>query len=69
MLSWNHYEVLDKVLYHLEHDKILRMIPHKVDRKKIFDEAHSGPFHGHLRETKMHAWPVGLALLVVPDAS
>lgn len=54
VLSRNHYEVLDRVLYHLEPDKTLRVIPPEVDRKKIFDEAHSGPFGGHLRETKIH---------------
>ena len=59
MLDRNHYEVLDGVLYHLELDKTLRVIPPEVDRKKVFDEAHSGPFGGHLREAKVHgqlAW-------------
>ena len=43
-----------RVLYHPEPDKTLRVIPPEIDQKKIFDEAHSGPFGGHLRETKMH---------------
>ena len=54
VLDRNHYEVLDGVLYHLEPDKTLQVIPPEVDRRKIFDEAHSGLFSGHLREAKVH---------------
>ena len=55
------YEVVDDVLYHIEPDKILRMVVPKVERKVVFDEAHSGVLGAHLREAKIHGqyywWP------------
>ena len=47
--------VVDGVLYRLLSDKSLRLIPPIEDRRRIFDEAHSGPFGGHLRESKVHS--------------
>ena len=42
------------MLYSVEKDKTLRVIPAVGDRKGIFDEAHSGTLGGHLREAKVH---------------
>ena len=53
-LTWNQYELLEGVRYHVEHDKTLRVILLKGDRKKVFNEAHAGPFGGHLRGPKMY---------------
>ena len=36
------------VLHCVERDKSLRFIPPSSDRRKLFDEAHSGKFAGHL---------------------
>ena len=49
------YTVVDGVLYHVERDKTLRIIPPTADRRKLFLEAHEGPFPGHLREAKMYS--------------
>ena len=53
-LTKSQYELLDGVLYHVENDKTLRIIPPSTHRKKLFDEVHSGLLSGHLREAKMH---------------
>ena len=54
MLSSSSFEILDGVLYHLEKDQTLRIVLVASDRMKIFEEAQSGTFGGHLREAKIH---------------
>lgn len=54
-LTKSQYEIVDGVLYHVENDKTLRIVPASGDRRKIFDEAHAGAFGGHLQEAKMHS--------------
>ena len=49
------YEVIDNVLYHIEPDKTLRIVPPTVDRKGLFEAAHGGVLGGHLRTAKMHS--------------
>ena len=51
VLTKSSFEIIDGVLYHLEKDQTLRIA---CDRKKIFEEVHSGTFGGHLREAKIH---------------
>lgn len=53
-VAWSQYEVIEGLLYHLEPDKTLRVVLPKSDRKRVFDEAHAGPFGGHLRDAKVH---------------
>ena len=53
-LTKSQYELVDGVLYHVENDKTLRIVPPTTHRKKLFDEVHSGLLSGHLREAKMH---------------
>ena len=55
LLGHAQYTLLDGVLYHLEKDKTLRIVPPMCDRQALFEEAHSGPYGGHLRETKIHS--------------
>ena len=45
----------DGVLYRVKADKSLRIIPPAVDRQKLFEEVHAGPFSEHLREAKIHS--------------
>ena len=45
----------DGVLYRIEPDKTLRIVPPTQDRQKLFAEVHEGPFSGHLREAKVHS--------------
>ena len=47
--------MIDEVLYHVEPDKTLRIIPPSSDRHRLFRESHEGPFSGHLREAKIHS--------------
>ena len=66
------YTVVDQVLFHVEKDKTLRVIPPSSARENLFADAHSGPFGAHLREAKIHGqlsrhyWS---PLLVAKDAS
>ena len=46
--------MVEDVLYHVEKDKTLKIVPPICDRFKPFLEIHQGPYSGHLRETKMH---------------
>ena len=48
------FTVLDNVLYRIEIDSTLRIIPPTSDRHKLFLETHRGVFSGHLREAKIH---------------
>ena len=48
------YALLEGVLYHVEKDKSLRVVPPSSDREKLFNEAHGGQFGGHLRDAKVH---------------
>ena len=54
VLSKVQYEVIDDVLYHVEADHTLRVIPPAHLREALFKEAHSGLFGGHLRSAKIH---------------
>ena len=48
------FTVEDGVIYHVEQDKTLRIVPPTCDRFKLLLEAHQGPYSVHLREAKMH---------------
>ena len=54
LLSQSNYTLLDGVLYHVEPDKTLRIIPPKADRKKLWEELHSGCCGGLLKCAKSH---------------
>ena len=54
-LTKTQYEIVDDVLYHVEADKTLRVIPPEKDREKLFHEAHDGAFGAHLRDAKVHS--------------
>ena len=53
-LTKSQFELLEGILYHVESDKTLRIIPPTSHRKKLFNEVHSGLLSGHLRDAKMH---------------
>ena len=42
------------VLYYVEADKTLRLIPPTGDRKRVFEEAYCGKFGAHLRDAEVH---------------
>ena len=60
-LASEQYVVLEGVLYHLESDKTLRVVPPECDRKQLFDEVHGGVFGGHFRGAKIHVQKVLVA--------
>ena len=46
--------MVDGVLYHLEKDRTMRIIPASQDRTELFESTHGGVFGGHLRSAKLH---------------
>ena len=54
VLSGPQFEIIDNILYHVETDKTLRVIPTTDQREKLFEDVHSGLFGGHLRSAKVH---------------
>ena len=55
LLGQSEFTVLDGVLYRLEKDKTLRIIPPTRDRHRLYLEVHEGVFSGHLRQVKVHS--------------
>ena len=53
-LMQSHYTTVDGVLYHVQPDRTLRIVPPASDRESLFKEAHSGAFAGHLRDAKVY---------------
>ena len=54
-LNRNNYDLVDDVLFHVEPDKTLRIVPPVTEREKLWNEAHRGVFGGHLRDAKVHS--------------
>ena len=54
VLGSSSYQLLDGILYHVEPDKSLRLIPPDHDREHLFRETHSGIFGAHLKDAKIH---------------
>ena len=48
-LTKSQYHMEGGVLYCLESDGTLRVIPPTITRRELFEKAHSGTFGGHLR--------------------
>ena len=48
------YQVVNGILYHMEPDKLLRLISPESDRESLFHEVHSGIFGAHLKDAKVH---------------
>ena len=55
VLGSSQFTMRDGVLYRIEPDKTLRIVPPTQDHQKLFAEVHEGPFSGHLREAKVHS--------------
>ena len=54
-LSASQYVLEDDVLYRVEQDSTLRIIPPTDQREKLFQEAHGGVFGAHLSDVKVHS--------------
>ena len=65
-LSSGQYTLEDDILYHVEDDGTLRVVPPVDRRERLFAEAHGGKFGAHLgdakvySEIKKHYWWVGM---------
>jgi len=55
VLGKSQFEIKDGVLYHIEKDKALRVVPQANSRKQLFDDVHKGVFVPHLRSAKIHS--------------
>ena len=55
VLGRSQFTLIGGVLYHVEPDKTLRVIPPTSDQSELFKEVHKGPFSGHLREAKIYS--------------
>jgi hypothetical protein len=55
VLSKSQYVLEDDVLYKVEQDSTLRVIPPKDQRERLFKDAHGGVFGAHLSGTKVHS--------------
>ena len=71
MLSRPQFEIIDDVLYHVELDKTLPVIPAVAQRRKLLEDTHSGLFGGYLHSAKIHSqlakhfwWPIMRADIV-----
>ena len=54
-LTQSQYLVQDGILYHVEPDSTMRVIPPTEARERLFQQAHGGSFGGHLGEVKVHS--------------
>ena len=54
-LSRSQYQVVEGVLYHVEKDQTLRIIPPQTLRDKLFHKVHDGKFGDHLRDAKIYS--------------
>ena len=48
------YQVVKRILHHMEPDKSLRLIPSDDDQESLFYEVHSEIFGAHLKDLKIH---------------
>ena len=55
VLTNGQYALVNDILYHVEPDKTLHVIPPATDREELFLEEHQGPFGGHLSNAKIHS--------------
>ena len=54
-LTQSQYSLEDDILYHVEADSTLRVVPPSSKREALFKQAHGGKFGGHLRDAKVHS--------------
>ena len=52
-MTKSQFHIEGDVIYHLESDGTLRVIPPTASRWELFEQAHSDSFVGHLRDAKV----------------
>ena len=53
-MTKSQFAIVDRVLYHMEKDGTLRIVPPSARREKLFQDAHGGMYGAHLREAKLY---------------
>lgn len=54
VLGQSNFALIYGVLFHVESDKTLRVIPPIIERKELWQQLHSGSYGGHLKCAKLH---------------
>ena len=54
-MTQSQYTLVDNVLYHVEQDGSLRVIPPVGTREELFHQAHGGVYGGHLGDRKVYS--------------
>ena len=54
LLGQSDFTILDGILYRVEKDKTLRVVPLKDDRHQLYLEVHDGVFSGHRQQVEVH---------------
>ena len=54
-LTQSQYTLMDSVLYHIQQDGSLRVIPPGNLREELFHQAHGGIYGGHLGDAKVYS--------------
>ena len=54
-LTQSQYTLVDNVLYHVEQDGSLRVMPPVGTREELFHQAHGGVYGGHLGDRKVYS--------------
>ena len=54
-LTKSQYSVVNRVLYNVEKNGTLRIIPPAASREKLFKDAHGGAYRAHLCEAKLYS--------------
>ena len=54
-LTQSQYVIEDGILYHVEADSTVRVIPPLNSREKLFQQVHGGVFGAHLGDAKVHS--------------
>ena len=54
-LTSSRYNITDRVLYHVEEDSTLRVIPPVSCRRRLFKKARGGAFGAQLSDVKVHS--------------
>lgn len=54
-MTASQYLVEDQILYHVESDGTLRLVPPATHQEDLFQQAHSGVFGAHLSEAKVYS--------------
>ena len=53
--SQSQFTLIEGLLYHVNSDGSLRIVPPQADRRVLFDDVHSGTYGAHLGDAKTYS--------------